>query len=400
MDIIDVQKKLNSVNWNFDFTINYDTGMIHPFNCRKYYSYPATFIPEIPYTLIEILSKKGDVILDPFGGIGTAFMQALILERIPYSFDINPIATNVCNVLYRLLNPNLDHENIKAQLLGLCDQFDANISYSDMLSPYREELIGWFEQQTFNEISYLFIIYDQIIDPDMRLVLELVLPSILTTLSSQNKGWAYIADNVKPKADEMRKKNVFDEYQYAIKTLFNDVTNLLGSLSNDYIHFYGTIEQVPRVLEVSIVNCNLANDSIDMIITSPPYPKMIDYVKSQRLSFYFAERDFHMYVEQETGARYRRDRKNELMDYEQSINEINKKMFELLKTDGFLCLVLPDYESQDKRREVIERIVKSYSELGLKKIFEIGRYIPSHKRTLSIQWATLVNERIYIFQKG
>lgn len=400
MEINDIQKKLGSVNWNFDFTINYGRGMIRPFNCRKYYSYPATFIPEIPYTLIEILSEKRDVVLDPFGGIGTTFMQALSLERIPYSFDINPIATSICNTLYQLLNPKLDHENMKNQLLALCDNFDENTDYSVAQSSLRKELSGWFEEHTFNEVSYLFINYDQTTDVNLRFILELILSSILTTLSSQNKGWAYIADNVKPKIDELRKKSVFDQYKYAVKTLFSDITSHLNSLSDSYGQFYEDIKQVPRAFEDSIIDSTLENDSVDLIITSPPYPRMIDYVKSQRLSFYFSEKDFHTYVERETGARYRRTRRDALEKYEQSINAINKKMLELLKQNGFLCLVLPDYESKDDRKEVIDKIVKSYSELGFTKIFEIQRYIPSHKRTLSIQWASLVNERIFIFQKG
>lgn len=87
-------------------------------------------------------------------------------------------------------------------------------------------------------------------------------------------------------------------------------------------------------------------------------------------------------------------------EYKNDIKQINSKMAELLKKDGYLCVVLPDYETADKRKEVIEDVVKNYIELGLTKEFEINRYIPSHKRTLSIQWATLVNERIYIFRKG
>lgn len=62
--------------------------------------------------------------------------------------------------------------------------------------------------------------------------------------------------------------------------------------------------------------------------------------------------------------------------------------------------MLPDYEMSDSRKEIIEKVVGNYSELGLTEVFKVSRYIPSHKRTLSIQWATLVNERIYIFQKG
>ena len=399
MDINEILKKLNSINWNFDFTINYDRDMIRPFNCRKYYSYPATFIPEIPYTLIEILSKKGDVVLDPFGGIGTTFMQAISLERIPFTYDINPIATSVCDALYRLFDPDFGHEDVKARLLEMCDKYIETHNYSDLLSSYHNELKGWFEEHTFNELSFLFDVYAKTLNSDLRLVLGLILPSILTTLSSQNKGWAYIADNVKPKNDEFRQKNVFDQYRLSVKMLLGDIENQLRLFPKTYSNFYRSIRNTPRVLTGSIVNATLENKSIDLIITSPPYPRMIDYVKSQRLSFYFSELNFHDYVAMETGARYRRTRIDTLEKYEEQINDINKKMFELLKADGFLCLILPDYDRDDNRKEVIDRIVKWYFEAGLEEVAKIARYIPSHKRTLSIQWASLVNEHIYVFQK-
>ena len=63
MDTNDIIRKLHNINWNFDFNINYSSDSLYPFDCRKHYSYPATFIPEIPYTLIEILSCKGDTVL-------------------------------------------------------------------------------------------------------------------------------------------------------------------------------------------------------------------------------------------------------------------------------------------------------------------------------------------------
>lgn len=400
MEINEIQKKLNSINWNFDFAINYDSCMIRPFNCRKYYSYPATFIPEIPYTLIEILSEKGDVVLDPYGGIGTTFMQAISLERIPFSYDINPIATNVCETLYYLFNPKFKHEEVKNQLLDFCCDYDENKNYCDSLTEYQRELSDWFEKDTFNELAFLFNRYKNAQDNSIRIVLALILPSILTTLSSQNKGWAYIADNVKPKPDEFRKKSVFDQYKSAVKSLLGDVENHLGNLADTYPHFYQNLVGSQRVIANSIVNSSLRNESIDLIITSPPYPRMIDYVKSQRLSFYFSELNFHDYVESEIGARYRRSRRDVLTKYEEKIVDVNRKMIDLLKDGGFLCLVLPDYNGDDDRKTVIANIAKWYSENGLIEISRIGRYIPSHKRTLSIQWASLVNEHLYIFQKG
>lgn len=400
MDINDIQKKINSINWNFDFSINYETGMTRPFNCRKYYSYPATFIPEIPYTLIEILSNKGDIVLDPFGGIGTTFMQALSLERLPFSYDINPIASNVCNALYRLFDPTFDRPGVREHLVAWDNEYNHEINYSDRMSEYRNELEGWFESKTFNELAYLFNKFDNVKDESLRIVLGIVLPSILTTLSSQNKGWAYIADNVKPKVDEFRHKSVFDQFKTAVKVLIGDIENQIDTFGRTYPAFYQTIERNKSVINDSIVNTVLPDETVDLIITSPPYPRMIDYVKSQRLSFYFSELNYREYVEGETGARCRRSRNDALEKYEQQILEANEKMLSLLKPSGFLCLVLPDYNSDDNRKVVIEKIVKWYFDNGLKEVAKIGRYIPSNKRTLSIQWASLVNEHIFIFQKG
>lgn len=400
MDNIDIKKKLNSINWNFDFTIDYSEDALHPFNCRKYYSYPATFIPEIPYALIEILSKKGDVVLDPFGGIGTTFLQALSLERVPYSFDINPIASMVCKTLYMLFNPSVDKENIKNQLLLMCEGYDNEKDYIATLSQQRRELAGWFEKSTFNEVAFLFWQYDNLQDQILRDVMKFILSSILVTMSSQNKGWAYIADNVKPKTDELKKKNVFEHYKNSTNTLLNDVIEHESRLPKTFKTFYSRMTKDCHVFEESLDDVNMAPETVDLVITSPPYPRMIDYVKSQRLSFNFLDENFGDYVGKEIGARYRRSRQDFLDTYNTDISRINKKISDVLKRGGYLCVVLPDYEDKDNRKNAISKIVDEYSTFGLTKVYEVSRYIPSHKRTLSIQWATLVNEKIYIFQKG
>ena len=400
MDNSEIKKRLNSINWNFDFTIDYGVDTLHPFNCRRYYSYPATFIPEIPYAMIEILSQKGDVVLDPFGGIGTTFVQALSLERTPYSFDINPVATTVCKTLYMLFDPSVNKEMIRDQLLQLCEGYDETKDYTIGLSTQRKELSGWFEKSTFNEISFLFYQFDHLQDQIVQSVMKLILSSILVTLSSQNKGWAYIADNVKPKKDELREKPVFDQYAISTKNLLNDVVDHASRLPSSFAEFYSKISHEPRIFQDSLINVPIKLETVDLVITSPPYPRMIDYVKSQRLSFNFFNENFADYVGREIGARYRRSRRDCLASYEEDISQINRKIFEVLKPGGYFCVVLPDYDVKDNRKEVIDRIVEDYSKLGMDKVFEVGRYIPSHKRTLSIQWATLVNERIYIFQKG
>jgi DNA modification methylase len=402
----EIIRKINTINWDFDFEINYDEKTLRPFNCRKYYSYPATFIPEIPYTLIELLSRKGDVIMDPFGGIGTTFMQALLLKRYPISFDINLVASDICSTLYSAFNPLFDHINTKIAFLSIPEKYNAKYDYIRELSPLRKELENWYEKETFNKLSYLFKSFDEISDYQCKIILKLIISSILTTLSSQKKGWAYIADNVKPKSDELRSKDVFKVYQILVTSLFDNITDYMNILKNDhdsYVKYYDNTTKTKRIFNSSILESTiLDNSSVDLIITSPPYPKMTDYVKSQRLTFYFYNKDFEPYAKDELGARFLRNKKNVLYSYIDSIKLHVDKMKVLLKNNGYMCLLLPDYEETEKekeRRNAISEIINHCFKSNLDEVCEIKRYIPSHKRTLSIQWASLVNERIYIFKK-
>lgn len=397
MDINDITHKLHNINWNFDFNINYSSDSLYPFDCRKHYSYPATFIPEIPYTLIEILSHKGDTVLDPFGGIGTTFIQSLLLERNPISCDINPIATNVCSALYELFDPNLDHEALKRKLLAFCSDYDETTDYTINTTVQQKELSDWYEKETFNKICYFISQYNTIQDILLRNVLKLVISSMLSTLSSQNKGWAYIADNVKPKDDEYRSKPVFEIYKTRIKLLFSEIEVHLKNQTETFKNFYSKTTESQRIFNSSIVDVNISK--VDLIVTSPPYPKMIDYVKSQRMAFNFLNQKYSDYTGHEVGARCRRSNKNALAEYKASMDIINKHLCDLLKIGGFFCLVLPDYAESDQRKSIIDSMIKSYEEYGLTLIDEFKRYIPSHRRTISIQWASLVNEKIIIFRK-
>ncbi len=397
MENNDVKYRLNSVNWNFDFNISYDTNSLFPFDCRKHYSYPATFIPEIPFTLIEILSKKGDIVLDPFGGIGTTFIQALLLERQPFTCDINPTATSVCLGLYDLLSPSLNRDSLKQQLLNLCEGYDENFDYTNDITDFQKTLAGWYEKETYNKLCYLIYSYNVLENGVLKTIAQLVISSILSTLSSQNKGWAYIADNVKPKDDEFKDKPVFDVFRTRVKILFADIECHISNLSSSFDNFYLETQNRQRIFNSSVLDADIP--SVDLIITSPPYPKMIDYVKSQRMALCFLNERHEKFTEQEIGARCRRARKNTLEEYKASMLSINEHLCNLLKPNGFLCLILPDYSEKDERKQIIDDIIKSYEEFGLKTIDCFKRYIPSNRRTISIQWASLVNEKILVFRK-
>lgn len=71
-------------------TREYTTGKTHNF-----YHYPARLPPGVARTVIEALSKPGDLVLDPFMGGGTTVVEALALGREVLGVDLNSLATFV-----------------------------------------------------------------------------------------------------------------------------------------------------------------------------------------------------------------------------------------------------------------------------------------------------------------
>lgn len=53
------------------------------------YNHPATFPVELATHFIEFFTKKGDVVIDPFSGVGTTAIASLLLKRKAFTMELN-----------------------------------------------------------------------------------------------------------------------------------------------------------------------------------------------------------------------------------------------------------------------------------------------------------------------
>lgn len=65
---------------------------------HNYYRYPARFSPRFAAAAIELFSQRGDLIVDPYMGGGTAIVEALVGGRRALGNDLNELATFVARV--------------------------------------------------------------------------------------------------------------------------------------------------------------------------------------------------------------------------------------------------------------------------------------------------------------
>jgi len=55
-------------------------------------SYRACYKPQLPRFFIDIFTKKGDSVYDPFAGRGTTLIEAALMGRNIVSNDVNPLS--------------------------------------------------------------------------------------------------------------------------------------------------------------------------------------------------------------------------------------------------------------------------------------------------------------------
>lgn len=105
-------------------------------------SYRACFKPALPRFFIEALTAPGDRVHDPFLGRGTTAIEAALLGRVPSGCDVNPLSAVLCAP--RLAPPTL--AEIQARLAAL------DLSPT---GPLPEELLVFFHRETLAEIVAL-----------------------------------------------------------------------------------------------------------------------------------------------------------------------------------------------------------------------------------------------------
>ncbi len=81
--------------------------------------HPAVFPIALPKKCIELFTHKGELVLDPFVGIGTTLIAARDLERNAVGFDLNQKYIDFCNTKLSQLNMSLFANSTKQ--IAICD---------------------------------------------------------------------------------------------------------------------------------------------------------------------------------------------------------------------------------------------------------------------------------------
>jgi len=248
-----------------------------------YHRYPAKFIPQLVEKLIdEYISNKNAHINDPFMGCGTTIVTAISRGFKGSGTDINKISYLITKVKSTAIEPAYLDKKIKHLLakLKFLEGSQESLFYENIgpLIPQKhiERINYWFTEKNKNELGIILrAIYDEE-DETIRDFFLVAFSHILKNCSIWLQG------STKPTRD--LKKNPTKPYD-ALRRHLKKIQK-----GND--DFYKVVpqkvkENLKEYLNIKAQDAKtqpVADNSVDLIISSSPYVTSYEYADLHQLS--------------------------------------------------------------------------------------------------------------------
>lgn len=315
-----------------DVSADEDAVMAH---VHGFHSYPARLHPLTASRLIETLTRAHARVLDPFCGSGTVLVEARLLGRQAFGVDANPLAVELAWLKTRSLPPRR-----RAELLAAARQVaeHADARRKAKAGPtrrYGAEDRELFDVHVLLELDGLKSGIDALPgSEDLKRALRLVLSAILTKVSRRP------GDTTVRRVTGRRLAA-----GYTIKLFSRKAEELEQRMA-------AFTERVPRRTPDARVAVGDARDlghvrpsSIDLVLSSPPYPGVYDYIEHHASRLVWLGLDAGGFAKKEIGSRRSLSRlphAEAVRRWERDFGACLREMAQLLGPDGRIALVIAD----------------------------------------------------------
>ena len=241
-------------------------------------SYRASFKPELPDFCIKRYSKKGDVVFDPFSGRGTTALQANLLGRVAWASDVNPLSVLLTKA--KLSPVGLDEVVLKLNEIDFRRPVDLE-GYQELFSPF-------YHPDTYRELINL---KNHIKKRDCQVSRFIELLAI-SRLHGHSPGffsvYSFPQISVPPESQRMinLKREQVPEYRAIAPRIIKKAAQ---SLRDGFKSEFFEIASANRLSVSDARNLTwMPANSVDLVVTSPPFLDKVDYLGDNWLEFWFA----------------------------------------------------------------------------------------------------------------
>jgi len=253
-------------------------------------SYRASFKPELPDYFIKKYSNPGEIIFDPFSGRGTTALQANLLGRVAFATDVNPLSVKITKAKTTPVSLDSVKERLSQLNLG-DDQIDTaelTAELSNVQSDFQRRFFPFYHPSTFSEIVNLKTIIKKFPD-SINNFIELL---ALSRLHGHSDGFFSVYSfpqlSIPPKQqheNNMRRALVPEYKELPSRIIKKARLSLRDPLPANFLSL--AAQNKIQVSDSRSLDW-IEGQSVDLIITSPPFLDKVDYLKDNWISLWFA----------------------------------------------------------------------------------------------------------------
>lgn len=286
--------------------------------------------------LINLFSKQGDTILDPFSGSGVVPLEAVLAERCALANDLSPYAFVLTKG--KLEAPKNEMDALK-RAGSLCDVIEAQAPSTDT-----KDVPDWvkefFHPKTLTEALLAFRILREQED-------YFLLSCLLGILHHVRPGFlSYPASHLVP----YLRKSKYPAEEYPEMYQYRDLrSRLLSKVRRAYRRSIlppNWEHRQYQVWQVNAMDLPIGNETVDTIISSPPYFGALDYARDNRLRLWFLGCENWKQLDNSLTANSK--------VYVPQMSACLGEMVRVLKPNSYCILVLGDVEKDGKIKRTAE----------------------------------------------
>lgn len=356
-----------------------------------YHRYPAKFLPNVVKKIIEDFAPDCRSIADLFAGCGTTLVEAKVHGKESIGTDINPVAQLITKVKVTPINPEL----LQNAYTLLLDCFDCFVEEDYKCIQKHERIDYWFFPKEKAEIAFLFEKVGNLnVTNDVKEFFWVCISHILKNCSR------WLQSSTKPQIDPDKIiPNPFEEFKRHCKKMIKNNLEFYEELSNK-----GNLNVFCDIRLEDARHTTILDESIDVIITSPPYVTSYEYADIHQLTGYWMEyiSDLKEFRKQFIGTSYSGNTSlkttgsylaqsivdalyekskhiaRDVAQYFNDMHAVAKEMKRILVPKGYACIVIGNTKIKDIHIKSAEVFYEFLQNEGLQKVQVIKRSIP-HK---------------------
>lgn len=236
---------------------------------RNIHPFPARMAPELALDALARVGA-GATVLDPMCGSGTVLRHAIGAGHHALGFDLDPLAVLITRVSCRRLRPDRLRNAAERAVVDASRLRSTKVRWIDSDPETSDFVDYWFATEQQADLRRLARVLHEREGP----VADALRLALSGTIITKDRGASLARDVSHSRPHRVRDANTYD----VMRGFLAEASRIAGGVGTEATGTARVRRGDARCLPTRF------NETIDLVVTSPPYLNAIDYMRGHRMS--------------------------------------------------------------------------------------------------------------------